>query len=168
MVRGGAAVTVANRTSCTCDLRPLVSGRGSCILGRWSSGRKVFKPTPPRVEKAMPWFETVANLHMHTPYSDGAWSHAQIAEAALAAGLDCVCVTDHNVWVKGPARYYAQGDRRVLLLIGEEIHDQTRVEQKNHLLVYGAEQELARQRPPEPRGAVPVHPARGAPFTPAA
>jgi hypothetical protein len=92
----------------------------------------------------MPWFETVANLHMHTPYSDGAWYHAQIAEAALAAGLDCVCVTDHNVWVKGPARYYAQGDRRVLLLIGEEIHDQTRVEQKNHLLVYGAEQELAR------------------------
>ena len=92
----------------------------------------------------MPWHEVVANLHMHTPYSDGAWYHAQIAEAALAAGLDCVCVTDHNVWVKGPARYYAKGDRRVLLLVGEEIHDQTRYEQKNHLLVYGAEQELAR------------------------
>lgn len=91
----------------------------------------------------MPWTELVANLHMHTPYSDGAWYHAQIAEAALAAGLDCVCVTDHNVWVKGPARYYTQGDRRVLLMIGEEIHDQARVEQKNHLLVYGAEQELA-------------------------
>jgi hypothetical protein len=32
----------------------------------------------------------------------------------------------------------------VLLLVGEEIHDQTRQPQKNHLLVYGAEQELAR------------------------
>ena len=92
----------------------------------------------------MPWFEYTANLHMHTPYSDGELYHAQIAEAALQAGLDCVCVTDHNVWVKGPARYYEKGDRRVLLLIGEEIHDQTRNEQKNHLLVYGAEQELAR------------------------
>jgi hypothetical protein len=47
------------------------------------------------------------------------------------------------VWVKGPARYYAKGDLKVLLLIGEEIHDQTRREQKNHLLVYGAERELA-------------------------
>lgn len=92
----------------------------------------------------MPLHEYVANLHMHTPYSDGTWYHAQIAEAALAAGLDCVCVTDHNVWVKGPAKYYTKGDRRVLLLIGEEIHDQTRNPQKNHLLVYGAETELAR------------------------
>lgn len=92
----------------------------------------------------MAWFEYTANLHMHTPYSDGEFYHAQIAEAALQAGLDCVCVTDHNVWVKGPARYYAKGDKRVLLLIGEEVHDQTRIEQKNHLLVYGAEQELAR------------------------
>src|SRR5512144_904129 len=95
----------------------------------------------------MPIFEAVGNFHMHTPYSDGTWYHAQIAEAALRAGLDVVCVTDHNVWVKGPARYFADGDRRVLLLIGEEIHDQTRDPQKNHLLVYGAEAELARHAP---------------------
>jgi hypothetical protein len=87
--------------------------------------------------------EAVANLHMHTPYSDGEWYHAQIAEAACRAGLDLVIVTDHNVWVKGPARYYTYADRRVLLLIGEEIHDQVRRPQKNHLLVYGAETELA-------------------------
>jgi predicted metal-dependent phosphoesterase TrpH len=91
----------------------------------------------------MATFEYVTNLHMHTPYSDGEWYHAQIAEAAMQAGLDCVCVTDHNVWVKGPARYYATNGRRVLLLVGEELHDQVRQPQKNHLLVYGAECELA-------------------------
>ncbi len=91
----------------------------------------------------MPSYEYAANLHMHTPYSDGEWYHAQIAEAAVRAGLDMICVTDHNVWVKGPERYYAQDGKRVLLLVGEEIHDQTRDPQKNHLLVFGADQELA-------------------------
>jgi hypothetical protein len=91
----------------------------------------------------MPLTELAANLHMHTPYSDGEWYHAQIAEAALNAGLDLVIVTDHNVLVAGPARYYTHDGRRVLLLIGEEIHDQTRQPQKNHLLVFGAETELA-------------------------
>ena len=92
-------------------------------------------------------FELVCNFHMHTPYSDGELYHAGIAQAALRAGLDCVCVTDHNVWVKGPERYYEQDDRRVLLLVGEEVHDQARQPQKNHLLVYGAECELARDAP---------------------
>ncbi len=87
--------------------------------------------------------EYLANLHMHTPYSDGEWYHAQIAEAACRAGLDLIIVTDHNVWVRGPARYYTHAGRRVLLLIGEEIHDQVRQPQKNHLLVFGAEAELA-------------------------
>ena len=92
----------------------------------------------------MPLFEVVCNLHMHTPYSDGEWYHAAIAQAALRAGLDCICVTDHNIWVKGPERYYEKDGRRLLLLVGEEVHDQTRQPQKNHLLVYGAECELAR------------------------
>jgi hypothetical protein len=91
----------------------------------------------------MPWVEAIANLHMHTPYSDGEWYHAQIAAAAARAGLDVVIVTDHNVLVCGPARYYPHDGRKVLLLVGEEIHDQTRQPQKNHLLVYGAETELA-------------------------
>ena len=63
--------------------------------------------------------EYVANLHMHTPYSDGEWYHADIAAAAAKAGVDVICVTDHNVWVDGPERYYAFGDRRVLVLVGE-------------------------------------------------
>jgi hypothetical protein len=89
-------------------------------------------------------FESLGNLHMHTPYSDGEWYHARIAEAALRAGLDLVVVTDHNVWVKGPERYYEKDGRRVLLLVGEEVHDPARQPQKNHLLAYNANCELAR------------------------
>lgn len=87
--------------------------------------------------------ELTVNLHMHTPFSDGHGTHAEIARAALKAGIDAVIVTDHNVWVNGPAGYYEDGDRRVLMLVGEEIHDQARDPQKNHLLVFGADRELA-------------------------
>lgn len=87
--------------------------------------------------------ELIINLHMHTPYSDGHYTHSQIAQAALRAGLDAVIVTDHNVYVNGPQAYYKDGKKRVLLLVGEEIHDQGRQPQKNHLLVFGAERELA-------------------------
>lgn len=80
---------------------------------------------------------------MHTPYSDGHATHAEIARAALDAGLDVVIVTDHNVYVNGMEDYYKEGDRQVLLLVGEEIHDQARDPQKNHLLVLGAGKELA-------------------------
>jgi len=83
--------------------------------------------------------EYIGNLHMHTVYSDGTARHAQIAEAAEAAGLNFIITTDHNVWVEGVERYYD----RVLLLVGEEIHNVRRQPQANHLLVYGAERELA-------------------------
>ena len=87
--------------------------------------------------------ELTVNLHMHTPYSDGHGSHQEIAEAAIRCGLDVVIVTDHNVWVNGPENYYAQGNKRVLLLVGEEVHDQARQPQKNHMLIFGAGRELA-------------------------
>lgn len=87
--------------------------------------------------------EIIINLHMHTRYSDGAGSHDDIAAAAIKAGLDAVIVTDHNVWVDGFAGYKQLDSRRVLMLVGEEIHDQAREPQKNHLLVFGANRELA-------------------------
>ncbi len=83
--------------------------------------------------------EIVGNPHVHTPYSDGTWLHAQVAQAAAEAGLDFVIVTDHNVWVDEVEGYY----EGVLLLVGEEVHDTQRQPQCNHLLVYGAEDELA-------------------------
>jgi hypothetical protein len=87
--------------------------------------------------------ELIVNLHMHTKYSDGHVTHSEIAQAALRAGLDAVIITDHNVLVEGPEDYYRDGDRRVLLLVGEEIHDQARQPQKSHLLVLGTGRELA-------------------------
>lgn len=87
--------------------------------------------------------EIVINLHMHTRYSDGSGTHHDIAQAALRAGLDAVIVSDHNVLVQGVEGYYRQGNRRVLLLVGQEIHDQVRAPQKSHLLVFGAGRDLA-------------------------
>jgi len=83
--------------------------------------------------------EIVGNPHVHTPYSDGTMLHAQVAQAAARAGLDFVIVTDHNIWVDGVEGYY----EGVLLLVGEEVHDTQRLPQCNHLLIYGAEDELA-------------------------
>ena len=82
--------------------------------------------------------ELIINLHMHTSYSDGSGSHADIAQAALRAGLDAAIVTDHNIHVTGPEGYYRLGEKRILLLVGEEVHDQSRNPQKSHLLVFGA------------------------------
>lgn len=108
--------------------------------------------------------EIVINLHMHTTYSDGHVSHAEIAKAAISAGLDAVIVTDHNVWVNGPEDYYKDGKRRVLLLVGEEIHDQARIPQKSHLLVFGAGRELATLAWDIPRLLVEVRRAGGIAF----
>jgi hypothetical protein len=83
--------------------------------------------------------EIVANPHVHTPYSDGAWYHAQVAQAAAEAGIEVVIVTDHNVWVDEVEGYYDG----VLLLVGEEVHDVQRLPQCNHLLILGAEVEMA-------------------------
>jgi hypothetical protein len=87
--------------------------------------------------------EIIVNLHMHTRYSDGSGTHKDIARAALKTGLDVVIVTDHNVLVHGMEGYYKEKNKRVLMLIGEEIHDQDRDPQKNHLLAFGTGRELA-------------------------
>ena len=94
--------------------------------------------------------EIIINLHMHTRFSDGSGTHKDIAEAAMKIGLDAIIVTDHNTLVQGVEGYYRSSPtsplkpRRVLLLVGEEIHDQDRVPQKNHLLVFNANRDLAR------------------------
>lgn len=87
--------------------------------------------------------ELVVNLHMHTPFSDGSGTHRKIGQIALKAGLDAVIVTDHNVLVKGVEDYFANDSHRTLVLVGEEIHDQARDPQKNHLLVFNTKTELA-------------------------
>ncbi len=87
--------------------------------------------------------EIIINLHMHTRYSDGSGTHKDIAEAAMQAGVEAVIVTDHNVLVQGVEGYYRHGPKRVLVLVGQEVHDQDRDLQKNHLLVFNANRDVA-------------------------
>jgi hypothetical protein len=87
--------------------------------------------------------EIIVNLHMHTCYSDGGGSHEDLIQAAFQAGIDAIIVTDHNVWVNGIEKVYRDGDRRLLLLMGEEVHDRELVPQGNHLLILGAGQEMS-------------------------
>ena len=87
--------------------------------------------------------EIATNLHMHTRHSDGTGSHKDIAEAAIKAGLEAVIVTDHNFLVQDQEGYFARGDDTVLVLIGEEIHDNDTEGRNNHLLVFGIQSELA-------------------------
>jgi len=87
--------------------------------------------------------EITCNIHLHSTYSDGFGTYSSISAAAIAANLDVIILTDHNVWVKGLEGYYENAGKRVLVLTGEEIHNQDRYPQKNHMLVLGAEAELA-------------------------
>ncbi|MCZ7670369.1 MAG: PHP domain-containing protein [Chloroflexi bacterium] len=79
-------------------------------------------------------FELTGNMHMHTPYSDGEKYHKEIADAAIDAGLDYLIVTDHNIWVDGLEGYYENENGRVLLLVGEEVHNVRRQPQASHFL----------------------------------
>lgn len=87
--------------------------------------------------------EITCNIHIHSTFSDGSGTYSTISRAAAAANLDVIIITDHNVWVKGFEGYYEHDGRRVLVLTGEEVHDQDRDPQKNHMLVLGAESEMA-------------------------
>jgi len=87
--------------------------------------------------------ELTINLHMHTTYSDGSGSHKDLGAIALETGVDVLIITDHNVLVEGLDAYYRKKGKNALVLVCEEIHDQDRVPQKNHLLVFGADRELS-------------------------
>lgn len=95
--------------------------------------------------------EIVINLHIHTRFSDGHATHAELGRYAASSGLDAILVTDHNLWVQGAEGYHQQDGRQALVLVGEEVHDPTRQPQKNHMLIFGAERELS------PYGADPQH-----------
>lgn len=81
--------------------------------------------------------EIVANIHIHTKYSDGEKMQLEIAEIAARNDLDVIFITDHNIYVEGFDKYYDFAGKKVLLITGEEIHDINRIPQKNHLLTLG-------------------------------
>jgi hypothetical protein len=88
-------------------------------------------------------YETTLNLHNHTIYSDGHGKYQDIAEAASKNNVDVVIITDHNIRPRGLEKYYQTSGKDVLILTGEEIHDRTLNPQKNHMLVFGVEEELS-------------------------
>ena len=88
--------------------------------------------------------EYTATIHIHSIYSDGLKTPPEIARDAAEAGIDIIIVTDHNVYATGFKGYYTFKNRKVLLLTGEEIHDQLRQPQKNHMLALGIEKDFSR------------------------
>jgi predicted metal-dependent phosphoesterase TrpH len=87
--------------------------------------------------------ETNFALHIHTNYSDGRAKHLDLVKLAAQAGLDGIITTDHNIWVDGVEGYYGEKRQKVILLVGEEIHNRKLSPQGNHLLAIGARKELS-------------------------
>lgn len=86
-------------------------------------------------------------IHLHSTYSDGAWSVERIITCGLELGLDFIILTDHDTlqprrdgwdgWYvagdDGPRRVERPGDRQSLLLcVGDEI-----TPDQNHYLALG-------------------------------
>jgi hypothetical protein len=97
-------------------------------------------------------YEYVGNLHAHTTYSDGAGTHAVVAAAAIRAAGFCDDKGSQRARTGRGGILPQPGRRQVLLLTGEEAHDMSRDPQRNHLLVYGARQEVApaaQKQPPQ-------------------
>lgn len=100
-------------------------------------------------------FEIAGNFHVHTDHSDGTASHRQVALFAAQAGLDVIMCTDHNLWGPDKEGWYAHPatGSQVLLLRGEEVHDEERCPQANHYLCLGANREL-RQYAAQPQALI--------------
>jgi predicted metal-dependent phosphoesterase TrpH len=57
----------------------------------------------------------VADLHLHTHYSDGNWTPQGLIDHAVKLGFDCIAITDHDtVGALSEARSYAEGKIRLI------------------------------------------------------
>lgn len=84
----------------------------------------------------------LADLHLHTYFSDGTFSPAQLVEAAKKAGLFCIAVTDHDTVAGiGPAREAAADSLEVVagIELTSEINSN-----EIHILGYFIEQNSSR------------------------
>jgi len=87
--------------------------------------------------------ESKFSFHIHTTYSDGNANHNELIDLARKAGLDGIITTDHNIWVEGLDGYYGDGKDRLILLVGEEVHDRGLDPPGNHMLILGQNKELS-------------------------
>ncbi len=64
------------------------------------------------------WYR--GDLHVHSTHSDGELTPAELAAAALAAGLDFLAATEHNAAAR-PGAWGEAGGEDLLVLLGEEV-----------------------------------------------
>lgn len=84
---------------------------------------------------------TLADMHIHTYYSDGKQSPADVVEAARAAGLGLICVTDHDTMgASEEVKSFASAEG-IAAVDGIEISAYTGV--KVHTLGYGLDKNCA-------------------------
>jgi hypothetical protein len=77
-----------------------------------------------------------AVAHVHSTYSDGTATIAELVEAAAHAGADCVLLTDHDT-LEARRRGEEGWRGSVLLLVGHEVSPKA-----GHLLVFGLDEEV--------------------------
>jgi hypothetical protein len=84
-------------------------------------------------------------IHVHTDYDDGYGSIEEVVDAAEAAGLDYLVVTDHHDTYAARDGWRGRvGGRRVLVVVGAEY----RTAKKHHLLGAGIDVKVATPRMP--------------------
>ena len=74
--------------------------------------------------------------HVHSTYSDGTATVAELVEAAGEAGADCVLLTDHDT-LEARRRGEEGWHGRILVLVGHEVSPKG-----GHLLVFGVDEEI--------------------------
>lgn len=85
-------------------------------------------------------YDLTCVIHLHSTYSDGSGTVAQIARAANRAGIDVVLLTDHDTLEakrRGEERWWDDA----LVLVGEEVSPTDR----DHYLAFGIETEISRR-----------------------
>src|ERR671934_1944121 len=80
--------------------------------------------------------------HVHSTYSDGTGTVAEIARAAASNAVDVVLLTDHDTLAARRAGEEGWHDD-VLVLVGEEVTPKDR----DHYLAFGVGREVSRNQP---------------------
>ncbi|GBU21351.1 hypothetical protein R80B4_01240 [Fibrobacteres bacterium R8-0-B4] len=76
-------------------------------------------------------------IHLHTTFSDGGCDYGALIDAAGAANLDYICVTDHDNLGGRHAGFDGLRENGVFVLVGYEHND---AEHRNHYLAFGVEE----------------------------
>jgi len=84
----------------------------------------------------MPTWRLRVDLHMHTCYSDGADTPAQLVAKAAQQGLHSIAITDHDTLAALPEAQQAGLDYGVEVLVGVELTVQYQQYDDIHLLGY--------------------------------